>query len=281
MNIAEIKEKYTCLDYLGDRVVRKTSAGYLARAPWRDDVHPSLTVTPNGRGWKDHVTGEHGSIIDLVMRSLNTNDVRRVLHELDTTAISPFDQQLFCGSKEKGNGFAFIEVMPIQSRGLYAYLHHRRIDTTIARQFLKEAHYGFEVRNDGKYLYALAYANDRGGHELRSGSYKGSTHPKWITTHFGRDNAPTVVFEGFMDMLSFATLCGEVRHNYVTLNSIVNIPAAIEVLRHIRGKIYLALDNDEGGTSATRQMLNALPTAIDIRDRFAPAKDINEWLLGQ
>ena len=135
MNIKEIKEKYTCLDYLGDRVVRKTAEGYLCRAPWREDKHPSLTVTPNGRGWKDHATGEHGSIIDLVMRCLGTKDVRRVFEELDKATLSPFDQQnIIGGSKEKGNGFAFMDVMPLQSKGLYAYLHSRCINTTIVNR---------------------------------------------------------------------------------------------------------------------------------------------------
>ena len=279
MTIQQIKEKYTCLDYLGDRVVRKTSAGYLCRAPWRDDVHPSLTVTLNGKGWQDHMTGEHGSIIDMVMRCLNTKDVRRVLDELDTANLSPFDQQkILGGSKEKGNGFAFIEVMPLQSRGLFAYLHNRRVNIDIAKLFLKEAHYGFAVREDGRYLYALAYQNDKGGYELRSSLYKGGTSPKGITTHLNIGNAPVVVFEGFMDMLSFATLCGGVKHNYIVLNSIVNKEAALEVLKTLQNQIYLCLDNDEGGESATRWLLDALPSAKDIRCRFAPAKDVNEYL---
>ena len=68
MNIAQIIDKYTCLDYLDKRVVRKTKDGFLCRAPWREDKHPSLTITLNGKGWKDHVTGEHGNIIDMVAK---------------------------------------------------------------------------------------------------------------------------------------------------------------------------------------------------------------------
>lgn len=98
-------------------------------------------------------------------------------------------------------------------------------------------------------------------------------------SHLGRENAPTVVFEGFMDMLSFATLCGEVRHNYVVLNSIVNTDAAIEVLKAMEEKIYLCLDNDKGGDDATKRILDVLPSAVDIRGHFAPAKDVNDYLL--
>ena len=280
MNARQIKEKWTCLDYLGERVVRKTSKGYLARCPWRDDNNPSLTITPDGKGWMDQRDGSHGNLIDMVMRCLNTNDLSRVCAEFGTMNLSPFEpSKILDCSKEKGGGFAFCDLVPLQSKGLYAYLGERCINTTIARQFLQEAHYGFEVREDGKYLYALAYPNDKGGIELRSKPYKGGTSPKWITTHLGRENAPTVVFEGFMDMLSFATLCGEVKHNYVVLNSIVNMDAGIEVLRSMGGKVLLCLDNDQGGDDTTRQMLDALPSAVDIRSRFAPAKDVNDYLI--
>lgn len=281
MNIQQIKEKYTCLDYLGDRVVRKTKDGYLCRAPWREDKHPSLTVTANGKGWKDHVTGEHGSLIDMVMKILGTKDLQMVCAEFDK-ALSPFHQsKTLDGSKEKGKGFAFIDILPLQSIGLYAYLTSRRINTSIARQFLQEAHYGFEVRQDGKFLYALAYRNDKGGYELRSSSYKGSTSPKAITTHWLVDGAPVVVFEGLMDMLSWATLTKGVRHNYVVLNSIVNVQAGVEVLNKYSGTIYLALDNDQGGDQATLTLLQEIPTAIDLRKRFSAYKDVNDYLLNR
>lgn len=278
MTIKDIKDKYTCLDYLG-KPVKKTKNGFLYRAPWREDTHPSLSVTANGKGWHDLATGAHGSVIDLVMHSLNTTDVCRACEEIlrhDPGSFSFFQPMLDDGEKKKEDSFTKFEIIKLQSKGLFAYLYQRKIDLQIAKQFLKEAHYSF--KEGDSYLYALAYANDKGGYELRSKLYKGGSSPKWITTHLGIGNAPTVVFEGFMDMLSFATLCGEVRHNYVVLNSIVNVPASIKVLRSMGGKVLLCLDNDQGGNDATRQMTDALPSAIDIRSRFAPAKDVNEYL---
>ena len=289
MYIQEIKEKYTCLDYLG-QPVKKTRNGYLYRAPWREDKTPSLSVTDNGRGWHDLATGEHGSVIDLVMRCLNTNDVRLACEEIERQDPASFSfSQPFMkenGEKKKEGGFTKFEVVKLQSPGLFAYLYSRKIDLKIAKQFLQEAHYSF--KDGDSYLYALAYANDKGGYELRGApykgkpeGYKGGTSPKAITTHLAHPKAATIVFEGFMDMLSFATLCGKVRHNYIVLNSIVNAPAAIEVLRFISSKIYLCLDNDKGGNDATAFIQNAVPTAIDIRSRFAPAKDVNDFLINK
>ena len=52
MNAKQIKEKYTCLDYLkslpGEKKIRKMSTGYLTNCPWRDDSNPSLTITQDG-----------------------------------------------------------------------------------------------------------------------------------------------------------------------------------------------------------------------------------------
>lgn len=279
MNIEQIKAIYTCLDYLGTPL-RKTSSGwYLYRCPWKEDRKPSLNVSPNGKVWIDKSTGKEGGIIELVQTCLNTKDFKAVCAEFDSSSFSM--SKSLDDKKEKDiecSRFASFSVMPLQSRGLYAYLTKRRINTSIARQFLQEAHYSFHERKDGRYLYALAYQNDKGGYELRSEPFKGSTAPKGITTHFDCENAPVAVFEGFMDMLSFATLCRGVKHNYIVLNSIVNKEAALEVLKTLQNQVYLCLDNDEGGESTTRWLLDALPSAIDIRNRFAPYKDVNDYL---
>lgn len=283
MNVEQIKANKTCLDYLG-KPLKKTSSGwYIYRCPWKEDRKPSLNVSPNGKVWIDKSTGKEGGIIELVQTCLNTKDFKAVCAAFDSSSSFSMSKTLD-GKKEKETEcktFLTFEVVPLQSRGLYAYLTNRGINTTIARHYLQEAHYSFEKRTDGRYLYALAYGNDLGGHELRSEHFKGGTAPKGITTHYNKEDAPMVVFEGFMDMLSFATLCGSVKHNYIVLNSIVNKEAALEVLKSIRNKVYLCLDNDKGGEDTTIWLMDQLPSAIDIRRRFAPYKDVNEYLISR
>jgi len=290
MNIQQIKEKYTCLDYLG-KPLKKTSSGwYVYRCPWKKDTHPSLTVSPDGKVWRDlsnpGAKDAEGGIIELVQTCLNTKDFKAICAEFDSSSFS-MSKTHDCkkGKDLECSRFTSFRVMPLQSRGLYVYLVKRHINTHIANQFLKEVHYSFLERNDGRYLYALAYQNDKGGYELRGApymgnpdGYKGGTSPKGITTHLGHGNVSVVVFEGFFDMLSFATLCGGVRHDYVVLNSIVNAQEGIDALQNYPGRILLCLDNDEGGSTTTAQMLQALPGAIDIRSKFAPHKDVNDYL---
>lgn len=280
VNIKQIKEKYTCLDYLGEsRIVKKLSGGYLCRAPWREDRHPSLSVTLDGKGWQDHSDGTHGNLIELVARCIGTNDFGRICAEFDN--LSSFDTvKSPDGSKEKkADGFARFDTVPLSQWQLKQYLKQRGIDPEFAHRFgIKEAHYTFRSDKPG-YLFSLAYQNNRGGYELRSASFKGSKSPKGITTHIIRNDAPYVVFEGFMDMLSFATLNGGQKHNYLVLNSVVNVDVAIETLMWTKSQIYLCLDNDKAGTETTQKMLAALSGARDIRQRILPNKDINDYLL--
>ena len=282
MNIKQIKEKYTCLDYIGaDKVVRKTAYGFLCRCPWREDKNPSLSITPNGKGWQDHATGEHGNIIDLVMKCIGSNDLSQVCAEFENIQLNPFsldiDKNNDVGSKEKGS-FAMFEVVPLRAKGLYAYLHQRGINQSIAKSLCKEAHYSFQAEK-GKYLYALAFPNDKGGYELRSPYIKGSKSPKAISFHHEIENTSIIVFEGFMDALSFFTLCNGIRHNFLVLNSVVNVDAAITKLQEWPDAVvYLLLDNDPAGDEATQKMLSALPNAKDIRHKIAPHKDLNDYL---
>ncbi len=280
MNIKQIKENKTCLDYLGAPLKKTSSGWYIYRCPWKTDAHPSLTVSPDGKVWRDLSTGAEGGIIELVMTCLNTHDFRLVCAAFNSSSFLPL-RRVFDNEKEKKSecsGFASFCVMPLQSRGLCAYLAKRKINMSIARQFLQEAHYSFQERTDDSYLYALAYKNDKGGYELRSESFKGSTAPKGITTHLGVANASTIVFEGVFDMLSWVTMTEGVKHNLIVLNSVVNKEDAVKMLRSVTGKIILCLDNDKGGNTATAFILNAVPGAIDYRSHFAPAKDVNEYL---
>lgn len=281
MNLRQIKENCTCLDYLCRIVfVKKCSSGYLCRCPWRDDKEPSLSITPNGKGWHDFATGESGNIIDLVCRCLGTTDYRRVCAEFDGTAHFSFPQvknTLTVGKEEKA--YQTFQVKELRNHVLLDYMQNTRgIPVNIAQMFCNEAYYSFP-QTPARTLFSVAFRNDKGGYELRNSFSKASVSPKWITTRLHRENAPYAVFEGFMDMLSFVTLCGEIRHNLIVLNSVSFASAAIEQLRNVNTTVYLCLDNDTAGDKTTAKFVDELPRAIDCRKRFAPHKDVNEYLL--
>lgn len=282
MNIKQIKEKYTCLDYLGEsRVIKKLSGGYLCRAPWREDKHPSLSVTLDGKGWQDHADGTHGNLIDMVSRTIGSNEFGRICAEFDKALSSCKTVKTFDGSKEERTGFAWFDIVPLTQWQLKQYLLQRGVDPQLAQSFgVQEAHYSFNASKP-RGLFSLAYPNDKGGCELRSALFKGSKSPKGITTHILKRNAPYVVFEGFFDMLSFDAMMkeqGKERlHNYLVLNSVVNVEDAIEALKNAEAQIYLCLDNDKAGTDTTLKIQKSIPKAQDIRHRFLPYVDVNDY----
>ena len=294
MNIKQIKEKYTILDYLGEPL-KKVANGYLYRCPWRTDRNPSLSVSLNGKGWHDLSTDEHGNLIDLVCRVLGTTDFKRVCAVFDDPSSFPKSTNVSYKSdkgKEKLSSFTSFEVAPLKKWQLRKYLEGRGVSPELAISFgVMEAHYTTHQRAESVY-YALAYPNDKGGYELRSAptknnpkGFKGGTSPKGITLHLLDEFAEYAVFEGFIDMLSFDTMMiqqGKLRHhNYLVLNSTQNVDAAIEVLKEARTKIYICLDNDPAGDKATKQMLKALPASVDIRNRILPHNDVNDYLVAQ
>lgn len=286
MNARQIKEQINIVDYLrgiGIEPARATARGFLYHCPWREDLHPSLSVSRDGRTWHDFSSDEKGSIIDLLMKLQNTNDLTAICAAFDNFSFhqsGTLDKQKEKENLAACNSFSSFNVLPLRSRGLFAYMGWRGIPSEVAKRYCQEAHYTFGTFGTNEnYMYAVAFGNDGGGYELRSKYFKGSKAPKAITTYLDLANAPCVVFEGFIDFLSFVTMEGTRKHNYCILNSVTNANQAIEKLSVFR-KVYLCLDNDEAGRKTAEHIrANLLGDVEDISERFSPYKDLNDFLL--
>ena len=145
--------------------------------------------------------------------------------------------------------------------------------------------------NNGRPFFAIGFPNMAGGYEVRNSFFKGCIAPKDIT-HIRQQGEPRekcLVFEGFMDYLSFLTLrmknCPTMpdldRQDYVILNSTVNVPKAIDVLYPYE-RIHCMLDNDEAGYKATRAI--ELEYSYRVRDfshNYRGCSDLNDYLCGR
>lgn len=242
MNIKQIKEQLTCFDVLG-QPVKRSGKSWMYHAPWRPDKHPSLAISENGQGWKDWATGEHGNVVDLIGKLIGSSDFSAICR-----AASSFffpQPKIFDEGKEKeGPTETAYTLHPLQSYSLQQYVEARGIPTGIAREYLSELHW----MHNGQTLYTLAYHTDQGGWITRNLRFKRVFGRGGITTHKTQENASWVIFEGFFDLLSWVVLCGGVaKHNFISLNSVANVDAAIRQLAGVSSKIYLALDNDQAG----------------------------------
>ena len=190
--------------------------------------------------------------------------------------------------KSQNSPYSMFDVCDLTDQKLLDYLHNERgINEAVAKQFCKEVHYSF--KDKPWKLSAIAYPNNVGGYELKGLPYKnnpigfvGAKAPKGITVHLYEGCTSFVVFDGFIDMLSFYQMDGGAKHNYVVLNGTVNVGAAISYLqKHSSCTIFLCLSNDEAGTKTTHKIKTALPRSVDVRNRILPHRNVNEWFLSK
>lgn len=183
--------------------------------------------------------------------------------------------------------FQHLEVRDLTHPALLRYLQGRGINIELAKRECKELHF----TNNGRPFFAIGFPNMAGGYEVRNSFFKGCIAPKDIT-HIRQQGEPRekcLVFEGFMDYLSFLTLrmknCPTMpdldRQDYVILNSTVNVPKAIDVLYPYE-RIHCMLDNDETGYKATRAI--ELEYSYRVRDfshNYRGYSDLNDYLCGR
>lgn len=275
------------LNSLGIQPVTEKGSYGMYRSPLREDNTPSFKVDYNANLWCDYGTGEGGTLIDLVMKQNGCNAYGAICRlEQDDTASFSFHGKDLPERDTKRQAASPIEVrriQPLQNPALMRYLLERGISPGTAAPYVQEMYY----RIGGKPYFALAFRNNSGGYELRNPRFKGSTSKD--ITHIRQKGEPRekcLVFEGFMDYLSFLTLrmknCPTMpdldRQDYVILNSTVNVPKAIDVLYPYE-RIHCMLDNDEAGYKATRAI--ELEYSYRVRDfshNYRGYSDLNDYL---
>ena len=178
-----------------------------------------------------------------------------------------------------------IGVSLLKSPALLAYLRERKIDTDVARKECVEVRYTC----NGKRYYAIGFRNRSGVYELRNRWFKGRIAPKDIShikSNACKVNATCLVFEGFMDYLSFLTLgkrgclpCFDaMESDCIVLNSVTNICKALPLLREYDKTVCL-LDNDAAGRNAFASLYKALnDNAEDMSSLYEGFKDLNDYL---
>lgn len=246
--------------------------------------------------WKDF--GDMGgNVIDFAIRyyGLAANDVSGALARLDrfdrsntkakdhSPTLPLFSAPVEPESEAPACPFTDVQIELLTNRRLIGYLAGRRIDASIARQYLRQVSYNF----DGRHYLALAFPNNYGGYEMRStGCFKGTLPPKGITLLHPEKSElckEVTVFEGFTDYLSALTYYKrtEATTPVIVLNSASMQEQAIEAIKQLGAeKVHLYLDRDTTGRKLNETFKEAL-SGIDMVDQsnlYADHKDFNEFL---
>ncbi|MFW6275149.1 MAG: toprim domain-containing protein [bacterium] len=289
MNCEQAKEQVRIQDFLNNLTIQPTRfygrfLWYKSPLPYRKDENPSFRIDTKTNYWLDVGTGETGNIIDLVMK-MNFTDVAGALEIISKPQLS---KKSFSFSKQQKyqNSFQIKHLQLLQNRALIHYLTSRQISQSKAVNYVQEAYY-CTYPEQKKPFFALAFKNDKGGFELRSGvktknfpdGFKGSISPKVITTIPGNRKAINL-FEGFIDFLSALEYhkISKPCNTTIVLNSVTNLDSIIELLKGFN-QINLFLDNDEAGELAGTKIKNVHSRVKDYSKIIYPGnKDFNEFI---
>jgi len=245
------------------------SAWYLS--PFRNERTASFKVNLAKNLWYDFGSGEGGTLLDFVMK-LGRCDYFGAIAQIvsDCPAVSV----RYDSDYDESGHIKIEQLQPLSHPALLQYLAKRKISEEIARRFLQQAHYSVHCK---KY-FALAFANDKGGYELRNVFFKTGSSPKYLSTIPGVDETRINIFEGFMDFLSSCCYYQRPpRSKTIVLNSLSFLKRIEPMLGEFR-TIRLYLDNDPAGRQATTGILKRFTQAKDMaRVIYPDHKDFNEF----
>ena len=277
MEIQNIKQ-ISITDYLlqqGYSPARVQGIHFWYCSPLRNERTPSFKVNTERNQWYDLGSGEHGDIIDLVcaLHRCTISEAIRLLSGAKQVA----HQEFSFGGKRKFSErkLEILSAQPLSNPYLLRYLAARAIPLPVASAYCSEVLF----QNMNRTYYAIGFANDALGWEIRNMYFKGCIAPKAITT-ISKATDVLQIFEGFMDFLSWQTLNPSSTCDTIVLNSLALLPRIQEKIKSYK-QVESFLDNDDAGRKSFKVLKHFCPSIIDGSVRYQTHKDINEWLVVQ
>lgn len=289
MNSAQAKKIpiVQIMERLGHQPVRKDKGGveWVYNSPFRKEKEPSLFVNIQKNVWNDF--GDiGGNALDFVMRYRQCG-VSEALDTLDQlfrhVGYKPSPPQPIPSRSQSDESPAFVldEASPLSHSVLTRYLaQDRAIDPVIARNYVKEVN--FHNSKTGKHYFAIGFENLSGGYEIRNAFFKSSLGKKDLSILKGEGGGEELlVFEGFMDFLSYLTDINRksVGSDVLILNSVSFTQKAKQlILAQGYSRVLAFLDNDKKGIETLASLQELPVTVIACNHRYEGFKDYNEYL---
>ena len=289
MNIEDVKQ-IPIADYLhslGYSPVKQQGNGLWYKSPLREEHEPSFKVNTDRNLWYDFGAGKGGNIIALAKELYCSDSLPYLLNRIaeQTPHVRPVSFSF--PQRRTEPSFQHLEVRDLIHPALLRYLQGRGINVELAKRECKELHF----TNNGRPFFAIGFPNMAGGYEVRNSFFKGCIAPKDIT-HIRQQGEPRekcLVFEGFMDYLSFLTLrqknCPDYpdfdKQDYLILNSVSNLSKALYPLGNYE-KIHCFFDNDTAGRRAVQELYKEYSFRVRDSSRiYSGYKDLNDYLCGK
>ncbi len=267
------------LTRLGHEPTARKGNEWWYSAPYRQERTPSFRVNIQKNVWQDFGIGRGGDIFSLAGEFTGSGDFRSQAEFVRKTlgGIMPetvFRPEVSRNEKpEEEECFAEVEFRPLLNRVLLGYLEERGIDSGVAIPNCVEVRY----TTHGRRYFTIGFRNISGGYEIRNRLFKGSIAPKDISlVDNGSDTC--ILFEGFLDYLSWLVLglgCGD---DYLVLNSVALLERSFASLDRYE-RIMCYLDRDEAGRRALESLRGRYGNKVeDCSALYKGFKDLNEYL---
>lgn len=288
--------------YLECQGIRPTNSRKGGKELWyispirSDDKNPSFKVDTILNCWFDYGVSLGGNTLDLAIRLLNDSTVSEALKHLEATrlygsyrATAPVlaekKERKWNKSESKtavNAAFELLDQKPLKHPALLQYLEKRGINIKVARKYLFQI--DFKQPLSASSYFALGFPSGD-GYEARNALFKGFVGTRKDITLLSNPNSPLLlVFEGFMDFLTYLTIknLDEASGTVIVLNSGNLRDRAVPHIRDERfAEIQLFLDNDVmgDGTVELFQGCCEVGRLHDMRSHYAGFSDLNEWHL--
>lgn len=243
----------------------------------KDDSNPSFSVNDDIGVWFDHGLGKGGNIIDfglLYWKHLDFNDVVKKIQQV--CSLEPGETRVIRPRKAVKIPQHIVEqVKPLGTHpAITEYLKGRGV-FDVAKKYLNEVYYFVEDdKNVRKRYFAAGWQNENKSWEVRNRYFKGCMGHKGITFIPGHPKK-AVVFEGFLNFLSWRLENPDADNSVIVLNSLTLLQQGIN-----KSKAFSCLDiyfdRDKAGESATNDFLRALPYATDRSKLYDGFNDYND-----
>ena len=263
-------------------------------SPFRDESTPSFHIDEPTNRWYDFGTSEGGGLFEFVCKiaGISRGEVydwlanfRSLIPESEYKVV---ERRI---TKEKESRVIIDSAShDFTRRKLIDYAEERAVSKDILQGYCEEVLYHVVSMPDRKF-FAIGFKNNSGGYILRSGTAKLCTSSDMTT--LGPDGKLTeqtsgnkvLVFEGFMDFLSWMTNSGKLtpEHDCCILNSVANIGKALPWIT-AHSHIAAFMDNDQAGRSTLQKIIDNVPETAgdvcvyDMAKLYEGYNDLNEKL---
>lgn len=278
LSIEEAKEidMVNYLSSLGFKPSKIRNNDYWYLSPLREEKTPSFKVNLKLNRWYDHGLGKGGNLVDfgIAYHQCSLSDFLDKLS--DNFSFQQPMSSLIKSEIEPEHKINILSDFSLISYPLLRYLEQRRIPIEIADKYCREVRYEL----GGKTYYGIGFKNDSSGFEIRNPYFKASSSPKDITT-FKNGSNEAVVFEGFIDFLSFKAIHKNLPGNsqdFVILNSASFFERARPFMEDHQS-IHLYLDRDVTGQNLSKRALSMSTKYSDESNLYKNYKDLNDWMV--